>query len=222
MKKLIVSGCSWCDASFWSVHHPDLICDWPKWPEILAEKLGMESINLAHSGAGSEYIYNSILEKVTCTNDIGLVIAAWSQSQRRDWQRHDHSWTHARIDERGGWEYWIQRQLRYYYSFQVLCEYLKIPYKQIQMLSPEDHSGDGLSREQRKKKVLVSFGTNPTIDLINEDNFIGWPAFSELHGFNVENKIIRTEDRRWMISNEDAHPNAEGQKLIADFMYENI
>ena len=41
MKKLIVSGCSWGDTNFFSSFHPDMDCDWPKWPEILAEKLGM-------------------------------------------------------------------------------------------------------------------------------------------------------------------------------------
>ena len=31
-------------------------CDWPKWPERLAEKLGMECVNLCKCGAGQEYI----------------------------------------------------------------------------------------------------------------------------------------------------------------------
>lgn len=39
MKKLIVSGCSWCDTKFESVFHPELDCSWPKWPEMLAEKI---------------------------------------------------------------------------------------------------------------------------------------------------------------------------------------
>ena len=30
--------------------------------------------------------------------------------------------------------YWIDRSLRYYYSFQMVCEHLKLPYKQVQMI----------------------------------------------------------------------------------------
>jgi hypothetical protein len=219
MKKLIVSGCSWCDYNFKSVFHPELDCSWPKWPEMLAEKLEMECVNLGKCGSGSEYIYNSLLEIVTHTSDVGLVIAAWSKSERRDWQRPNNTWTHEIIDQRGDNEYWIQRHLRYYYSFQVLCEYLQVPYKQVQMLSPTQYGdGTGVGR----KKALVSFGTNPMIDLINENNFVGWPMFRELGGIDIQNKVVHKKDRRYEISDEDAHPNAQGQKLIADFMYENI
>lgn len=220
--KMIVSGCSWCDPTFHSFYHPELVCDWPKWPEILAGKLGMECVNLGNSGSGSEYIYNSLLETVPITSDIGLVIASWSKSERRDWQKPDKTWDSARIDEKGDNEYWIQRQLRYYYSFQILCEYLKVPYKQVQMLSPTEFTGANASGHIGRNKALVSFGTNPMIDLINENNFIGWPPFKELLGFNIQNKIIETKDRRFQISNEDAHPNKKGHELIADFMYENI
>jgi len=219
MKKLIVSGCSWCDTKFESVFHPELDCSWPKWPEMLAEKLGMECINLGKGGSGSEYIYNSLLETVPHTSNIGLVIAAWSKSERRDWQKQNKTWNNERFDIKGTNEYWIQRQIRYYYSFQILCEYIKVPYKQVQMLSPTQY-GDGSGIGNRR--ALVSFETSVIIDLINEDNFIGWPIFKEIGGFNVQNKIVHKPDRRFEISNEDAHPNKKGQELIADFMYENI
>ena len=103
MKKLIVSGCSWCDNNFISVFHPELDCSWPKWPEMLAEKIGMECINLGKCGAGSEYIYNSLLETVTHTSDVGLVIAAWSKSERRDWQRPDNTWRINRCKKNSSW-----------------------------------------------------------------------------------------------------------------------
>ena len=64
MKKLIVSGCSWGDTNFFSSFHPDMDCDWPKWPEILAEKLGMECVNLCKCGAGQEYIYSSLCDYI--------------------------------------------------------------------------------------------------------------------------------------------------------------
>lgn len=221
MKKLIVSGCSFCNKNFSSVFHPDLDCSWPKWPEILAERLGMECINLGKSGAGSEFIYSTLLEKVSYTNDIGLVIAAWSKSERRDWQEPDNTWLNSIYDEKGTNRYWIQRHLRYYYSFQILCEYLQVPYKQFQMLKCGEGNSN-LSWHADRKETMVAFGTNPIINLINENNFIGWPTFQEYGGFDVQTKFIRTKDKRFEISDEDPHPNAQGHKLIADFIYENI
>ena len=41
MKKLVVSGCSWGDLDFFSQFHPDMDCSWPKWPNIVAEKMNM-------------------------------------------------------------------------------------------------------------------------------------------------------------------------------------
>jgi len=89
MKKiLIVGGDSFSDKDFRTFIHPELDTSWPKWPELLAKKLDMECINLAKSGAGNDYIYESLLETIQDTdkNRIGLVIAGWSQCQRRSWQ----------------------------------------------------------------------------------------------------------------------------------------
>mgnify|MGYP000465485162 CR=1 FL=1 len=85
MKKLIVSGCSWGDKNFYSQFHPEMDCDWPKWPQLLAEKLNMECINLCKSGAGQEYIYSSLSDEILNHNreDIGFVMAAWSTAPRR-------------------------------------------------------------------------------------------------------------------------------------------
>ena len=37
-------------------------------------------------------------------------------------------------DSKGCMNYWIDRSLRYDYSFQMVCENLKLPYKQLQMI----------------------------------------------------------------------------------------
>ena len=64
MKKiLLVAGCSYSNEKFSSVHHPDLDVSWPKWPQLLAEKLDMQLVNLSESGAGQEYIYSNIIDK---------------------------------------------------------------------------------------------------------------------------------------------------------------
>ena len=43
-------------------------------------------------------------------------------------------WTSDMIDLRVNIEYWIQRSMRYFYSFQNVFENLKIPYKQLQLV----------------------------------------------------------------------------------------
>ena len=77
MKKiLLVSGCSMTDKDFISAPHPKMDCVWPKWPELLAKKLDMECIILGQNGAGNEYIYSSLLEKILEKKDqIGLVLS---------------------------------------------------------------------------------------------------------------------------------------------------
>ncbi len=90
MKKiLLVSGCSFTVEEYISAIHPDMDCSWPKWPELLSKKLGMDYINLGQNGGGNEYIYSSLLEQILKTEDksqIGLVMPAWTQCQRKDYQ----------------------------------------------------------------------------------------------------------------------------------------
>src|SRR6056300_1689822 len=116
MKKiLLVSGDSFSDKNFQTFIHPELDTSWPKWPELLAKKLDMECIN---------------------KDRIGLVIAAWSQCQRRSWQESKKLyWKNSRVDVKGDVFYWVKRTMRYWYSFQVLCERYNLPYKQFQMIS---------------------------------------------------------------------------------------
>src|SRR6056300_763518 len=90
-KTLLVSGDSYTDQDWLSEFHPELDTSWPKWPEILAKKLNMNCVNLGKAGAGNEYIYSSLLDYISnpsISNDsIGLVIAGWSQIQRKDYQQ---------------------------------------------------------------------------------------------------------------------------------------
>ena len=136
MKKiLLVSGCSWGDKDFESVFHRDMNCNWPKWCDLLAEKLDMQLVNLCKSGAGNEYIYSSLFDYITThdTKNIGLVLAAWSQCQRRDFEK-DNIWYNHRIDNPGDVLYWTKKSLRYMKSFELLCENYNLNYKHFQMV----------------------------------------------------------------------------------------
>ena len=257
MKKiLLVGGCSYSNEKFNSVHHPDLDVSWPKWPQLLAEKLDMQLINLSESGAGQEYIYSNIIDKLQTIDHskIGLVIAAWSTAPRRDYQIESlylqkAKWTNDMYDTKGFMNYWIDRSLRYYYSLQMVCENLKLPYKQFQMVDlfkgylwqelisrrtndvaddklipvlnrPEDLTiEEKYWKEKKEKGYLAQIHDSPYYEKIN-DNFIGWPTDPRLNGYSMSDKVLdNTTDR---ISEIDLHPNKQGQEKLANFIYENI
>ena len=162
-KKLIVSGCSFADENFQSMSVPDYDCSFPKWPELLAKKLDMDCINLGANGAGNNYIYETLLEEITRTpkDEIGLVLAAWSQSNRVDYEeytpyiqhtshrdRHDSImlWRGKRLGREGDLFYWIKNTLRHYISLENLCKNHNLPYKQFQMINAFEGYLNGLSK----------------------------------------------------------------------------
>jgi len=164
-KKLIVSGCSFTDSNFVSCTSPDYDVSFKKWPEIIAEKLDMDLVNLGASGAGNEYIYTTLFEEITRTpkDQIGMVMAAWSQVNREDYQNwvnvqpginysladrfHKNMlWRNVRIGRRGDVFYYIKDTLRKYIALQNLCKLYNIPYKQFQMINPFMGYLHGLSK----------------------------------------------------------------------------
>ena len=228
MKKiLIVSGCSYTNKDWQSYIHPEMDCSWPKWPELLAKKIDMDCINLGKSGAGQEYIYSSLLEEIVKTKKdrIGLVMAAWSGARRDDYEFLTKygtvGWTNVLKSEEFDFgsrkpviEYFLNRSIRYIFSLQILCERYNLPLKQFQMVRLFSPQKTKNRKNFISKKILNSI----FIDKINEDDFIGWPPTKELGGFNFIDILGDNYD----ISEEDFHPNAEGQKFIAEFLYENI
>lgn len=253
MKKLlIVSGDSFSDKNFQTLVHPEMDTSWPKWPELLAKKLDMECINVANSGYGNDYIYESILETIHNTDKdrIGLVIAGWSQAQRKTWQVSKYlRWQNRRYDLDGDIFGWTKRSLRYYLSFQILCERYNLPYFHFQtiplfsawlyglypedfkirknMLNPDPNFVDRMTypgdREEDNKeleKMIIDFEKN-----IDTNKFIGWPAgIGRLGGYCIEHKTTRYDDERGRIkeltiSRYDSHPNAKGQEVMAEFIY---
>lgn len=238
MKKiLLVSGCSYTDPNFYSIMHPDMDCNWPMWPELLAEKLNMDCVNLAMSGAGNEYIYSTLLDYITQndTSNIGLVIAAWTQNQRKDFTKNG-KWTNARIDPHGDVYGWMYKSLRNYLSFQILCQKYNLPYAQFQMLSPYKDVLDGLRYGEisvkkgiRTKDDRIQFKGDPKkaeekllkiileYDHLIDKNFLGWPMMSKIGGWYANDRL-----QDYKISELDNHPNSEGQKLIMKKLYDRL
>lgn len=254
MKKiLLVSGDSFSDKDFQTFIHPELDTSWPKWPELLADKLNMECVNIAKSGAGNDYIYEALIDTLQNIDKdrIGLVIAAWSQSQRRSWQESKNLiWKNSRVDVKGDVFYWVKRTMRYWYSFQVLCERYNLPYKQFQMISLFQGWLNGLFQndwevaqnkknpdptfierhiypgDKEKDEKILSSMILKYENIIDTKNFIGWPALKVLGGYHLEEKTVRKKDgtaiEGMTISKEDAHPTAKGQEKITEFIYDRL
>lgn len=75
IKNLIVSGCSFTDSGAYG----------SSWAEYTANHLGLNCINLAKSGAGNDYIANSIIDTVYSYNpEETIVIVMWSGPGRKD------------------------------------------------------------------------------------------------------------------------------------------
>ena len=149
-KTLLVSGDSYTDNDFRSSCYPDMDVSWPKWPELLGKKLNMKVINLAQAGSGNGYIYSRLLDTIQeiPKEEIGLVIAAWSQAMRQDYQtgelNNKLSWRNNRMLADGDLLYWVRRSLRIYSSFEILCQRYDLPYMQFQMIDLYKDYIDGL------------------------------------------------------------------------------
>ena len=174
MKKLIVSGCSYTAIDYRSSAHPEMDCSWPKWPQLLAKKLDMQLVNLAFNGAGNRFILQTLLEAIERTpkEEIGMVMAAWSQANRDDWQEYHRrgpklipikfknerfvrgfEWENMRINRLGSIFGWVRESLLGYITLQNVCKRYNIPLRQFQMIGLYNGWISGLGRTEAEVKA---------------------------------------------------------------------
>lgn len=227
MKKiLLVSGCSFTTDNYESHHHPEEDMSWDKWPKILAKMLDMDYINLAKSGAGNEYISNTIIDEIETMDKskIGLVIPAWSQCRRRDYQVHyprsnKTAWRNELHDLFGDTRYWITKSFKTYYFFQIYCEYYKIPYKQVQMI---ELFKDNIEIKSKERKEIEEFAESEMY-YSKLKNFVGETSgILSLQDVLTDKRRNDQKVKEFSISSEDWHPSKNGHRLIAEYIYENI
>ena len=232
MKKLIVSGCSFTDNYAKTIG----LKEWPIWPELLADSLGMELINLGKSGQGNEYIYSSLLDTVIKEKNIGLVIAMWTEFQRLDFfinlkrgshwialhfpenekDRNNISWKNKVMEilherDLGSDKSNIQRSLRIFFMLQETMKNLNMPFYQLVGCCPINRTRNNV------KTVCEEIIDSPYLNLIDKDTFMGWPIFGEIDGWHIDTLLDKYKDVR--ISSDDTHPNRTGHQIISDMFY---
>ena len=206
MKKiLLVGGDSFSDQSSFSYIGTDVVT----WPILLAEKLDMNLVCVAEAGSGNEQIYSSIQDWVCNHNpeDIGMVMAAWSRSERLDYEIESferpflpsgnrRTWMNSRVSPKGELYHFLRKSIRNFYNLQMLCESNNIPYKQFQMLSLFVDYVDEYHRQDRKEvrlKCIDYINNSPQFFHIDKSNFIGWPIYSEAGGFVVGDRTVHKD-----------------------------
>jgi len=77
---LIAGGCSVTDKNFYFDSHQ---YDMKVWPDIIGEELGIDVLNVGVSGAGNDYIANSVMDAIVDNQDKELtVMVLWSGANR--------------------------------------------------------------------------------------------------------------------------------------------
>lgn len=247
MKKyLIVSGDSWTDKNFKSDIHRNLDTSYRKWPQILADKLDLDVINLGKSGQGNEYIFSSLVDRIVDIprDRIGLVYAAWSKTERRDFSEDSPGgtttrWYSKRYDNVGDQSYFIMKSHRYYYALQEICKSLNIPYRQCQMISQWEHFYREVNNDPEhmmghlshidKNVIIRKITKSPYYNKIDPKYFVGWPGTPQVEtspgeyaGYAIQDQTNPFRLTELQVSEKDNHPNAEGHRLIAEYLYENL
>lgn len=163
-KTLIVSGCSWTDPNQLSEDinvSNDIVRNYNRWPNIVADKLNLELINFGKYASGNEYIFSSLIDNITAMgenerNNIGLVIVAWSEAKRTDFEyrknendyyvknifatkdqrryNKKYAWDSVLYTDplRGDMFYRVKQSIRYMYLLQTFLKFNNIPYKMVQ------------------------------------------------------------------------------------------
>jgi len=81
MKTLLALGDSFTHKDFHSIVHPEMDCNWPKWPEIVCETLGYNVVNLGESGNNNDRVFKAAQDYLI-ENNVDMICALWTSPTR--------------------------------------------------------------------------------------------------------------------------------------------
>jgi hypothetical protein len=214
---LIASGCSYTWNQFQDLHF---------WPELLAEKLDMDFVNLGKEGGSNQYIHDITIDTIYESKNIGLVVSAWSGFDRTiviegsdpfldipqpecPFGDYDIMNTKINLKDSGNAtqsrkypRYMIEKGIRNMLSLASFCRDKNLPYLKLSIII---NFIQIFSNEITK--LMLQY--KPFMDL-DRPNIIGWPFFKHIGGFHIY-QIINQFD--------NGHPDQTGHEHIFDIVY---
>jgi len=221
-KTLIVSGCSWTDPNQLSEDinvSNNIVHNYNRWPNILADKLNMTLINYGKIASGNEYICSSLIDNITPMNEkkrnnIGLVIVAWSEAKRTDFEyrknkndyyvnglfstrdknryNKDYIWDSVLYTDplRGDMFYKVKHSIRYMYLLQTFLKFNNIPYKMVQAIPLQKLSNLGT-----EFNLDFAFGSSQRASQIQNLDIVQNNFNKELSSALVDFQLCRLIDK---------------------------
>ena len=241
-KYLIVSGCSWADPEQYSEDPKvsnDIVKNYHRWPNILADKLNMKLINFGKYASGNEYICSSLIDNILAMSEdersnIGLVIAAWSEAKRTDFEfkKNDNDYYVKNLFEnkykeyrynkkyiwdsvlytdplRGDMFYRVKQSIRYMYMLQTFLKHNNIPYKMVQSVPLEKLPNLGT-----EFNLGLAFGTSQrSLQGAKEvEDIFKQQVADELSQFPIYNLIDKNNFISWPILNSSLYKKLDRAK----------
>ena len=240
MKTLLAVGCSFTNKNFKSKDHPEIDCSFPKWPEVLGNKLGYNVVNLGLSGNSNDRIFKTTQDYLV-NNKVDMICALWTQSTRLNVHDMENcNWNYVtretskslkifdvekflNVVENDGKNNYLKlanEHLRNIFMLDQLSKHNNIPIYHMQGASSfiPEIEGVALSRK-RHIKYLHAFVDSKYFNILDEQaNIWGWPFYKELGGISMSD-FFKQED---IISDIDRHPSARGHEVIANNYFELI
>lgn len=98
-KYILAAGCSFTDPEYKSNQLPSYDTSYPKWPELLRNKIDPDLglINLGCAGGSNDYIFTILMKHILRDPDnIELIVAAWTAIDRAEFfvggsEQHQHT-----------------------------------------------------------------------------------------------------------------------------------
>ena len=257
-KYILADGCSFTDANFVSDVHIGMVCDWPKWPEILGEFCGLDVVNQGKCGRGNDIITNNLTKTILKDHkNIEMVVVGWSEIWRFSIYNHyklnpmvflsmpHKKFPHLQKSAGDLFKYMYQKDLVdvHYtskvpslfqlhlqswidnmFQIQELCKLLDIKYIMAPVcgtfnLSRYVSTNKSLDRDITftEAQWFIMFAQMESFFDLDPEHLIGHPYFKDVSGF----KFPFILPKKYQISDEDTHPNAEGHEFIARKFYEH-
>ena len=250
MKTLLAVGCSFTEENFKSQVYPEMDCSWPKWPEIVGKKLGYNVVNLGKGGSSNDVIFKSAQDYII-DHKVDMICALWTQCTRLNiHDMNTVNWVHSFKDNtitayskrnvlnskyfsgllRRKHTALANEHLRNIYMLDQLCTHKNIPAYHMQgceSFIPTIIANE-IQYDQRDDKVnkdyYNAFMHSKYFNLLENisERIWGWPFYEELGGASMSDYFYDNGEQNYCIGEKDTHPNAKGQRVIADKFMEII